>query len=76
VQDLPAVRFEPAPNVLGEGKGGLAVDRDVIVVVDESELIEPEVSASEAASLPTPSIMSPSLTNAHTRWSTISKPAG
>ncbi len=41
--DVPAVRFEPALDVLGEGEGGVAVNGDVVVVVQHRELAEPQV---------------------------------
>ena len=43
LQHLPAVGLEPALHVLGEGQRGVAVDGDVVVVVDHGELAEPEV---------------------------------
>ena len=41
--DVPSVGLEPALHVLGEGERGVAVDRDVVVVVDHGELAEPEM---------------------------------
>ncbi len=44
VEHLPAVRFEPLGRVVGERELGLAVDGDVIVVVEPDQLPELEVS--------------------------------
>ena len=40
----PAIGLEPAPDVLGEGEGRLAIDGDVIVVVDQRDLAQPQVA--------------------------------
>ena len=42
--DVPAVGLEPPRHVLAEGERRVAVDRDVIVVVDQRQLAEPEVA--------------------------------
>ena len=42
--DVPAVAPEAAGYVVAVGEFGLAVDRDVVVVVDRDELVEPEVA--------------------------------
>ena len=39
-EDLPSVRLEPRGDVLGEGEGRRAFDRDRIVVVETDELAE------------------------------------
>ena len=59
-QDIPAVTQEPGGDVLGEGDARAAFDRDVVVVVDPAEVVQPRWPASDAASDPTPSIMQPS----------------
>ena len=41
--DVPAVALEPALHVLGEGERRVAVDRDVVVVVDHRQLAEPQM---------------------------------
>ena len=60
----PAVGLEALAHVLAERELGLAVDGDAVVVVDPDQLAELEWPASEAASLATPSIRSPSLSRA------------
>ena len=42
--DVPAVGLEAAGHVLGEGERRCAVDGDVVVVVDDGELAEPEMT--------------------------------
>ena len=39
-QHVPAVGQEPRGDVLGEGDVGLALDGDVVVVVDPAEVVE------------------------------------
>ena len=43
-QDIPSVRNESCLNVFGERNAGVAFDRDVIVVVDPAQVVEPEMS--------------------------------
>jgi hypothetical protein len=43
LQDVPVVRAEPRRDVVAVRERGVAVDRDVVVVVDEHEPAEPEV---------------------------------
>ncbi len=44
VLHVPAICLEALAHVLAEGERGIAVDGDVVVVVDEAELAQPEVS--------------------------------
>jgi hypothetical protein len=39
---VPVVGLEPADDVLAEGEVGGALDRDVVVVVEDGEPVEPE----------------------------------
>ena len=58
---VPAVGREALEVVLAvEGDRRCAVDRDVVVVVADDQLAEPEWPAIEAASWLIPSMMSPS----------------
>jgi len=41
---MPTVAGVPGADVLREREGGWAVDRDLVVVVEDDELAEPEVS--------------------------------
>jgi len=41
---LPAVSFETEPDIFAEGETGGSVDRDVIVVVDQLEIAQPQVT--------------------------------
>ena len=43
LKDVPAIRAEAGRSVVTQGQIGLAIDRDVIVVVDHHELAEAEV---------------------------------
>ena len=43
-EHLPAISLEAASHVLGEAEGGVAIDGDVIVVEDEGEPAESQVS--------------------------------
>ena len=43
-QHVPAVALEAAQHVVAVGEGGVAVDRDVVVVVDPAEVVELEVA--------------------------------
>ena len=45
---VPAVGLEAAPHVLGERERRVAVDGDVVVVVDQGELAEPQVAGERA----------------------------
>ena len=42
--DGPAVSFETCRDVFGEGEAGVAVDGDAVVVVEQAEVVELEVS--------------------------------
>jgi hypothetical protein len=42
--DIPAVTLEAAGGVVGKRQGGVALDGDVVVVVDPAEVGEPQVS--------------------------------
>jgi hypothetical protein len=44
VLHVPAVRREAHPHVLAEGEGGVAVDGDVVVVVDHAEPAQAQVA--------------------------------
>ncbi len=41
--DVPTIGFEPAADIFTETERGVAVDRDVVVVVDQVQLAEPQV---------------------------------
>ena len=41
--DMPAIRDEPRPDILGEAERGRTVDRDQVIVVEVDQLAEPEV---------------------------------
>ena len=43
-QDIPSIRNESCLNVLGERDACVAFDRDVIVVVNPAQIVEPEMS--------------------------------
>ena len=45
---VPAVAHEPGGDVVFVGQFGFAVDRDVVVVVDPAEVVEPEVAGDRA----------------------------
>ena len=62
---VPAIGQEARRDVVAEGEIGVALDGDAVAVVDPAEIAEHlRWPASEAASLETPSIMSPSPQNA------------
>ena len=44
VLHVPAVRLEPPARVLGEGDRGVALDRDVVAVVEGDQAAEPEMA--------------------------------
>src|SRR5215475_15799826 len=44
-QHVPTIGEEPTCNVLGERDAGVAFDRDVIVVVNPAQIVEPEMSS-------------------------------
>ena len=44
LHDVPAVRLEPHADVVAVGQLGVAVDGDVVVVVDADQLAEAEVA--------------------------------
>src|SRR6185437_11142683 len=44
VQHVPPVRAESRHHVLGKGDGGIAFDRDVVVVVDPAQIVEREMA--------------------------------
>ena len=48
VLDVPAVRLVALADVLGEGERGVALDRDVVVVVEDDQAAEAEVAAERA----------------------------
>src|SRR5215472_12435130 len=43
-QDVPTIGEEPGCNIFGERNTRIAFDRDVIVVVNPAQIIEPEMS--------------------------------
>ena len=71
VQHVPAVGLEAPADVLGERELGVAVDGDVVVVVDDDQPAQPEVAGERRRLVATPSIRSPSLANTQVWWSTI-----
>ena len=44
LHDMPSVGFEPLRDIVGVGERGIAVDRDVVVVVHEVETAELQVA--------------------------------
>ena len=59
--DVEAVGLVAQPDVLAEREAGRALDRDVVVVVDQAELAQAEEARRcELASPDTPSMTSPS----------------
>ena len=48
VEDVPAVALEAQRHVVAVGEVGLAVDRDVVVVVDPAEVVELQVPGERA----------------------------
>jgi len=46
--DVPSVGLEALGPVLGEGKLGLAVDADVVVVVDNDKIVQPQMPGQRA----------------------------
>jgi len=59
-EDVPSVSKKTGSYILGERDVRVALDGDVIVVVDPTEIIRPRCPASDAASEATSSIMQPS----------------
>ncbi len=57
---IPAISQEARGDVIAEGEIRVAFDRDAVAVVDPTEVSQHQMSRSEAASLVTPSIISPS----------------
>ena len=43
-QDVPAIGEEPRGDILGESQARLALDRDVVVVVDPTQIVEAQVA--------------------------------
>src|SRR6266404_3155236 len=43
-QDVPSIRQKSRRDILGKRQCGAAFERDVIVVVDPAEIIEPEMA--------------------------------
>ena len=76
VLDVPAVGLEALPDVLGEGERRRPVDGDVVVVVEDVELAEPQVAGQRGRPPTTPP---PSCRRrwrlTHTRWSKSGKPS-
>ena len=64
VGDVPAVREEALLDVLGEGAGGVTVDRDVVVVVEGNQVSELEVTG-ERGGLGRDTLLQATITGEH-----------
>lgn len=73
---VPAVGLVALQHVLGEGGGGVALDGDVVVVVDEDQIAQLLVAREEEASAEMPSSRSPSETMPQMVWSKGDSPSG
>ena len=60
LQDIPVVALEALADVVAVREVGRALDRDPVEIVEDDQLVEPQVPASENDSWEMPSIMSPS----------------
>ena len=70
VLDVPAVGLVAGADVLAEGELGVALDRDVVVVVEDDQAAEAEVAGERARPRTVmPSSMSPSEAIAKVWWS-------